>query len=160
MHKEEIEPTLAALRKAIAADPSNPELYAALAAVHVAKLAAGIAVGPAAGPVYVEAIKAYDKAIELNPDHWDARFEKAFTTSMAPEFVGLRPMSIRLFEDLVQRQEALPKQDDFRRTYMRLGTLYKDAGNTEKAKVLWTRGLERFPDDKAMRAALDVLEEQ
>ena len=151
---------IAALEKAIAADPSNPDLYTALASAHVSKLAAGLADGPAAGPVYAKAIQAYDKAIELNPEHWDARYYKAFTTSMAPEVVGLRPMSIRLFEDLVQRQEALPKQDDFRRTYMRLGTLYKDAGNTEKAKALWTRGLERFPDDSAIRAALDVLEEK
>ncbi|MHC4939346.1 MAG: tetratricopeptide repeat protein [Planctomycetota bacterium] len=157
MQKDKIDPMLKELQKAIEADPSNPELYNALAAVHVSKLAAGVAVGPAAGPVYMQAIAAYDKALELNPDHWDARFNKSFTTSMAPEFVGLRPMSIRMFEDLVQRQESLPKQDDFRRTYMRLGTLYKDAGNTEKAKEIWKKGLERFPEDKQIQAALAVL---
>ncbi|MHC4849378.1 MAG: tetratricopeptide repeat protein, partial [Planctomycetota bacterium] len=134
--------------------------YTALATVHVSKLAAGVAVGPAAGPVYMEALKAYDKALELNPDHWDARFSKSFTTSMAPEFIGLRPMSIRMFEDLVQRQDSLPKNDEFRRTYMRLGTLYKDGGNTEKAKQIWKKGLERFPDDKMIQAALAVLEEK
>lgn len=160
LQKDKIDPTLAALKKAIEADPSNPDLYTALATVHVAKLAAGIAVGPAAGPVYMEALAAYDKALALNPDHWDARFSKSFTTSMAPEFVGLRPMSIRMFEDLVQRQDSLPKKDEFRRTYMRLGTLYKDGGNIEKAKQVWKKGLERFPDDKQIQAALAVLEEK
>jgi len=79
---------------------------------------------------------------------------------MAPEFVGLRPASIRMFEDLVQRQDALPKKDEFRRTYMRLGTLYKDAGNPEKAREVWKKGLGRFPDDRQMKAALEVLEKE
>jgi tetratricopeptide (TPR) repeat protein len=160
MQKDKIDPTLAELKKAIEADPSNPDLYAALATVHVAKLAAGVAVGPAAGPVYMQALAAYDKALALNPDHWDARFSKSFTTSMAPEFVGLRPASIRMFEDLVQRQESLPNNDEFRRTYMRLGTLYKDGGNIDKATQIWKKGLERFPDDKQIQAALAVLEEK
>ena len=158
MQKDKIEPTIAALKKAIEADPSNPDLHAALAAAHVTKLAGGMVSGPAAGPVYMQAIQAYDKAIALEPDHWDARFMKAFTTSMAPEFVGMRPASIRMFEDLVQRQESLPKNNDFRRTYMRLGTLYKDAGNTDKAKEMWKKGLERFPDDRQLREALGVIE--
>jgi len=160
MSVDQIDPTIDALKAAIKADPSNPDLYAALASAHVAKLAAGVAAGPAAGPVYMQALGAYNKAIELQPDHWDARFSRAFTTSMAPEFVGLRPTSIKEFEDLVQRQESLPKQEEFSRTYMRLGTLYKDAGNTNKAREIWTKGLQRFPDDDQIKAALAVLEKE
>ncbi|MEM8882586.1 MAG: tetratricopeptide repeat protein [Planctomycetota bacterium] len=160
MDTSKIAPTVKALQAAIKADPTNAELYAALGAAHVSKLASGQAQGPAAGPVFMQAIGAYKKAIELDEDHWDARFNMAFTTSMAPEFFGLRPASIKQFEDVLQRQESMDPRPEFATTYMRLGTLYKDAGNADKAKALWKKGLELYPDDRRLREAVGVAEKK
>ena len=41
--------------------------------------------------------------------------------------------------------------------YARLGTLYKDAGNAKKAREVWERGRERFPEDKTLTAALELI---
>ena len=41
-------------------------------------------------------------------------------------------------------------------TYFRLGQLYKDEGNVEKARSVWQEGLQRFPNDKAILGALEI----
>jgi len=160
INKDQIEPTIAALKKELKNDPENPELWSALGAAYFAKLASGEAEGPAAARVYRDVMQAYDKAIQYDEHHWTARYSKAFTTSMAPEFVGLRPASIRMFEDVVQRQEARPNAREYARCYMRLGTLYKDAGNMEKAKQIWKKGLRLYADDRQLTEALEVAEKK
>jgi len=146
------------LLAAVKDDPNSAELQTALASAYTAKTAFGDLQGPAQGVPFVKALAAYNKALELDPDHWTARFGKAFDTSMAPEFIGLRPAAIREFEGLMQRQEARAPEPEFVRTYVRLGTLYKDAGNAEKARAIWKRGLGQFPDARQLSDALSVLE--
>ena len=160
VHKEKIDETIKGLLAAVKEDPGNAELQTALASAYTAKTAFGTNVGAAQGIVFMKAVAAYDKALELNPDHWTARFGKAYDTSMAPEFVGLRPQAIRQFEALVERQESRSPQKEFAQTYMRLGTLYKDAGNADKARAMWKRGIEQYPDNKAIRDALEIIGEK
>lgn len=152
-----IGPAIAQLRKAIARDPTNPNLHAALGTALSAKTAFETPPGPEQGTVWAEAEKSFQKAIELDPNQWEARYSLAFGDSMAPEFVGLRPRAIKRFEDLVEIQERQPPAEDHVLAYVRLGTLYKDAGNTEKARAVWQRGLERHPENEALTQALALL---
>ena len=155
---EKIDATIDALLAAVKNDPNNAELQTALATAYTAKTAFGTAQGPAQGIPFMKAIAAYNKALEIDPEHWTARFGKAFDTSMAPEFVGMRPTAIREFEGLMEQQEARAPQPEFVRTYVRLGTLYKNAGNAEKARAIWKRGLQQFPESKQLGEALSVIE--
>jgi len=155
---EKIDATIESLLAAVKDDPNNAELQTALASAYTAKTAFGTAQGPAQGIPFMKALGAYNKALELDPDHWTASFGKAFDTSMAPEFIGMRPTAIREFEGLMERQEARAPQPEFERTYIRLGTLYKDAGNTEKARSIWKRGIQQFPESRQLREALSVIE--
>ena len=41
---------------------------------------------------------------------------------------------------------------------MRLGTLLKDAGNAKRAREVWQRGLDRFPDEQRLSEALALVE--
>ena len=112
--------------------------------------------GPQQGLVWAKASESYDKAIELDPGHWQARFGKAFGISMAPEFLGVRPVAIKQFEELLAIQEQGAPEPHHAQTYFRLGTLYKDAGNTAKAREIWDRGLRLFPDNSVLKGTIEA----
>lgn len=155
-HKDRIGAVVAAIQKEIAADPTNPELQVALATAYVADLWNNTQDGPQRGIVWMKASAAYDAAIKLEPEHWTARFGKAFGTSMAPEFLGMRPEAIRQFEELLDIQKRRPPEPHFADTYFRLGTLYKDAGNVEKAREIWNAGLVLFPDNEELKGTIEA----
>lgn len=148
------------LEAEIAKNPRSADLQVALATAYAAKTAWDTPPGPEQGVVWAKAEQAYDEAIRLDPEHWEARYGKAFGDSMAPEFVGLRPRAIREFEELRELQEKKPLAPEHVEVYVRLGTLYKDAGNPKKARETWKRGLERFPDDQRLAEALALVEEK
>jgi tetratricopeptide (TPR) repeat protein len=156
LRKDRIKDVIAAIQKEIAADPANAELQVALATAYVADLTNNTMPGPQQGLVWGKAVQAYDEAIKLEPEHWTARFGKAFGTSMAPEFLGMRPEAIRQFEELLDIQKRKAPEPHFADTYFRLGTLYKDAGNVEKARELWTEGLRLFPDNEELKATIEA----
>ncbi len=156
IRKERTAEVIAALLKEIEADPANPELQVALATAYVADLSNNTVPGPQQGIVWMKASAAYDAAIKLEPEHWMARYGKAFGTSMAPEFLGMRPESIRQFEELLEIQKRKAPEPHHAATYFRLGTLYKDAGNVEKAQKLWAEGLALFPDNEQLKGTIEV----
>jgi tetratricopeptide (TPR) repeat protein len=155
-----IDAVIARLEKEIAANPRSADLHVALATAYGAKTAFGTPPGPEQGTVWAKAERAYDEAIRLDPEHWQARYGRAFGDSMAPEFVGLRPRAIRQFEELMEIQERKPAAPEQVEVYLRLGTLLKDAGNVKKARETWKRGLARFPDDRRIVEALALTEEK
>jgi tetratricopeptide (TPR) repeat protein len=156
VRKDRIGAVIAAIQKEIEADPTNPDLQVALATAYVADLTNNTMPGPQQGIVWAKASAAYDAAIKLEPEHWTARFGKAFGTSMAPEFLGMRPESIRQFEELLEIQKRKAPEPHFAGTYFRLGTLYKDAGNVEKARELWSEGLRLFPDNEELKGTIEA----
>lgn len=156
IRKDRIAEVIKAIQKEIEADPTNPDLQVALATAYVADLTNNTVPGPQQGIVWMKASAAYDAAIKLEPEHWTARFGKAFGTSMAPEFIGLRPEAIRQFEDLLEIQKRRAPEPHYADTYFRLGTLYKDAGNVEKAREIWNAGLALFPDNEELKGTIEV----
>ncbi|MHC4960367.1 MAG: hypothetical protein ACYTGN_18615 [Planctomycetota bacterium] len=158
-HHGEIASTIERLEQAIAKDPDNAHLHAALGTALSAKTAFTTRRGPEQGTVWMQAEKAFHKAIELDDNHWEARYSLAFGDSMAPEFVGLRPRAIERFEKLMDVQERQAQSDDHVLVYVRLGTLYKDAGNAKKAREVWERGQQRFPKHAEIADALRLIGE-
>jgi tetratricopeptide (TPR) repeat protein len=156
-NKEKIDDGIRELEKQIKEDPTNADLRAALGTMHSTKFALNIVKGAVEEQqVWASASAAYNKAIELDPNHWQARYEKALGISMAPEFLGMKPVAIKQFEELRTIQESQPAADHHVHVYFRLGTLYKDMGNTEKALELWNDGLRRFPDSQALKGAVEA----
>ncbi|MHC4223909.1 MAG: tetratricopeptide repeat protein, partial [Planctomycetota bacterium] len=154
---DQIDGLLASIRAAIAKDPENADLHCALATALSAKAIYDMPMGPAQWKVFGEASESHKEAIRLDPGHWQARFGKANGESMAPEFVGMRPQAIRQFEELMKIQESRAPAEEHAMVYRRLGSLYRDAGNTEKARQIWERGRERHPQDADLKEALDIL---
>ncbi len=158
--KERIPELLAGLKKALAADPKNADLHAALATAYVGQLQFNTPAGAQQGPVWMQADAAYKKAIELDTEHWQARFGRAFGTSFIPVQFGQRPNAIRQFEKLRGIQEGRAPEKGFAQTYAQLGRLYAEAGNVAKARKVLKAGQELFPEDRQIRAQLEVSEKK
>ncbi|MHC4971947.1 MAG: tetratricopeptide repeat protein [Planctomycetota bacterium] len=154
-NKDKIADVIKDLEKQIAENPNDPHLHVALATAWTAELT-NKPPGPQQGILWGKVGAAYDAALALDPNHWQARFGKAFGTSMAPEFLGLRPEAIRQFEKLKEIQSARAPEPHHAQVYFRLGTLYKDAGNAEKARAVWAEGLKLFPDNEELKGTLEV----
>jgi tetratricopeptide (TPR) repeat protein len=139
------------------ADEAGPQVDLALA--YVTKLLE-VPDGPQRGLWSSKSMAACDAALKIDPEHWDAQFTKSMNLSQWPAFLGRQPEAIRGFEKLVEQQERSPSEPRFAQTYYLLGNTYRAAGNTEKARDAFRRGLERFPEDKQLREQLELLEKR
>jgi len=155
-NNEQIEPTITRLALEIEKDPNNPELRVLLASALTAKLQYKTQPGPQQGAVWGAAAQQLDKAIELEPQHWNARYSKAFGTTFIPAQFGQRPAAIKQFEQLIAIQEQRAPESHYVGSYYQLGRLYAEAGNQDKAREIWSRGVKLFPDNEQLRASLDV----
>jgi tetratricopeptide (TPR) repeat protein len=98
---------------------------------------------------------AFDGALELDPRHWNARFLKATSLSYWPPSFGKQAEAVRQFEILIEQQSRQPSEPRFAQTHARLGDLYQQLGQAEKAKAAWHSGLVLFPDDTALKNRLE-----
>lgn len=106
--------------------------------------------GPAAGLWAGKADAAYDRALELDPRHWDARFGKAVSLSFWPPIFGKRGEAIGHFQTLVEQQRGLTPEPRHASTYLLLGNLHAQSGDAEEAAAVWAEGYALFPDDEAL----------
>ena len=154
-NRDQISEVIKGIEEQIQKNPNDPNLHVALASAWTAELI-NQPPGPQQGLLWGKVGAAYDAALALEPNHWQARFGKAFGTSMAPEFLGLRPEAIRQFEELKALQGRGAPEPEHAQVFFRLGTLYKDAGNAEKARAIWAEGLKLFPDSQELKDTLEA----
>lgn len=100
--------------------------------------------------------KQYDKALKIDNEHWGARFSKAMSLSNWPAMLGKQPEAMKHFNILIEQQERKQPQPQFTQSYVVLGNLYSQQGKMEEARKVWQRGLKRFPNDKTLRARLEL----
>lgn len=98
----------------------------------------------------LKADQQYDKVLELDVNHWEARFTKAVQYTFWPDFLGKKKEAIRHFETLLTQQDKLPVEDHHAQTYLFLGNMLIER-DPERAREVWSRGLRRHPDDRALR---------
>lgn len=149
--EKRIDGVLAEIERQAALAPNNPDLQSELGKAYLQKLF-DVGIGPMAGAWGEKADKAFDRALELDDTHWEARFEKALALSNWPEFLGKRGEAVAQFELLMKQQESAPREARQASTYFFLGNIYDQAGQHDKAEATWRRGLQRFPDDENLLA--------
>lgn len=143
--------------KAIAeANPNDPEAQLALGTAYLGRTQQSA--GPMAGLYATLADEALDKALEADPEHWEARFTKAMALSFWPSNFGKQPESIRQFETLIAQQEGLTSSPEHAQSHFFLGNLYQQTGRPDKALEAWRRGLQLFPGNEQLAAQVALME--
>ncbi len=138
-----------------AQNPSNPDLQVAAGAAYLQKLFT-VGAGPAAGEWALKADAAFDKALSLDEQHWDARFAKASSLAHWPPVFGKQAEAISHFEKLVAQQQQGPQAGDKWQTYLLLGNLYQQNGKPEKALATWNAGLLAFPGNGELQKQIQL----
>ncbi|MBM3991097.1 MAG: hypothetical protein FJ298_08815 [Planctomycetes bacterium] len=131
--------------------PNDPDAQVDLGSAYLQRLFQATP-GPEQGLWAGKADKAFDAALALDSNHWDARFSKAVSLSFWPPIFGKQKEAISHFETLLTQQSHSSAADPrFAQTHLLLGNLYQQSGNAAKATGTWSAGLALYPDDAALR---------
>ncbi len=88
-----------------------------------------------------------EKALEMDPTHWTARFSLAMNHYHTPEFLGRTPDAIRHLEILIEQQGDRADSPEMAGPFTYLGDLYARTGRDDEARAIWERGAALFPAD-------------
>ncbi|MDF1836519.1 MAG: hypothetical protein P1V35_01505 [Planctomycetota bacterium] len=138
------------------ADPNNPDAQNDLGDAYIQKVQS-MGSSPKAGFVASNADKAYTKALELDPNHLDARRSKAIALSFWPPIMGKQSESIQQFELLIEKQNLVPVEPSHVQAYLLLGNMHMQMGKIEEARTAWQNGLSRFPGNEDLMRQLELV---
>lgn len=127
-----------------------PDAQVALATAYLAQLD----YEPAKWQLALEADRCFDRALELEPTHWQARFTKAVSYTFWPDFLGKKQEAIAHFEQLVAQQERGPQQPHYADIYLYLGNLLEQRGDADAARKTWQQGARLHPAHQELAAKL------
>jgi tetratricopeptide (TPR) repeat protein len=145
---------LALLEANVANDPGNPDAHLALAGGYFAQ-SVNTANDMEKGLWAVKADQVLNRALELDPWHWDARFTKAVSLTYYPPAMGKQGEALKHLEILKDQQKKLPPNPKHAQTYLYLGNLHLQMGNHKKASQIWKEGLGLYPDSAELAVQLE-----
>lgn len=131
-------------------NPNDANAQAEVGYAYLAKIQE-VTDGPIKGQLGMQADKAFDRALEIDPNHWRARFMKALSYSFWPAFTGKPAQAITQLEILVERQANLPRDEKHAQSYLMLGNLYQQQGRLEEAQQAWANGAQMFPENAELQ---------
>ena len=131
---------IAKFEQMAAADPKNVESQMDLAHAYMAYLQ----LDQTKWQYSMKADGVFDKVLELDENHWEARFTKAVSYTFWPDFLGKKGDAIKHFERLVEQQDVQPAEDHQAETYLYLGNLLEQS-DPARAKQMWAKGAKRHP---------------
>lgn len=130
-------------------NPGDPEAQMLLGNAYLQRLQEA-PTGPEMGTWANKADEAFDVALSIDENNFDARLSKAVSLSFWPPIFGKQGEAIGQFETLLEKQKNSAPNESHAQTYKYLGNLYQQQGDAEKANAIWQEGLNAFPDDEAL----------
>jgi tetratricopeptide (TPR) repeat protein len=152
-----LEALVSAVAARAEASPSDPGAQVLAGNAYLAQLNT-VTDGPQRGMLATRADRFFDRALELDPEHWEARFTKAVALSFWPPVFGKQAEAIRQFEVLVGQHQGSPVLPHQAQTYELLGNLYLQSGQREKALSTWSTGRSLVPQNPSFAQKLAQLE--
>jgi tetratricopeptide (TPR) repeat protein len=149
------EELIAEFEKRADEDPNNPDLKVELGGAYLARTSESQG-GPEAGLWATKADKVFDAALEIDPNHWEARFTKAVALSFWPPVLGKQAEAIKNFETLIAQQANAPKSPQQAQPFLFLGNMYSQMGQADKALATWQSGYAQFPDNAELKKQIDL----
>jgi len=145
---------IAQMREHAKQSPNDADAQAALGHALVQKINSPDVGGLERAVIGGQIDEAYGKALELDPEHWEARYSRAIGQTFWPAFTGKQAEAIRNFETLIEQQERRSQKPEYASTYILLGNVYAQQGKMDKAKEVWQRGQKQFPTNKDLQGKL------
>jgi tetratricopeptide (TPR) repeat protein len=110
---------------------------------------------PAAGSITQvilanNALTEFSKSLEIKPS-WIAYYTRGNSYLFWPKIFGRTRLGIADLEEALKIQKAGPKRSYHARVYIALGDGYFKNDEPDKAKAIWTEGLEAFPNEPALK---------
>ncbi|MBX3461912.1 MAG: hypothetical protein KF830_01990 [Planctomycetes bacterium] len=105
---------------------------------------------PSKWQLSMKADQVFDDVLDLDENHWEARFTKAVSYTFWPDFLGKKKDAVAHFETLVRQQELQPAQPHQAQTYLYLGNLVEQQ-DPKRAREIWAQGLRRHPEHAELR---------
>ncbi len=104
------------------------------------------------GELSSEAIELLDQAIEIQPEHWAARFTLASIAYRSPAFLGRGKRAAQELDKLLQMQGNRTDDPMFARVFALRGMQLSRQKQADSAHALWKRGAALFPSDSELKA--------
>ena len=144
-----MEEVIAEIEALANANPNDPQAQMNLAHAYIAYLQ----MDSSKRNLSMKADKQFDKVLDLDENHWEARFTKAVSYTFWPPFLGKGEDAITQFETLVQQQESRPVQAHEYQTYLYLGNMLAER-DPKRAREIWQKGMMRHPNNAELREKL------
>ena len=145
-----LDDAIAELEQRAANDPRSAETAAALGDAYLKKCANTDDIRERA-ILAMKADEVLDTALNIDPNNWDARFDKASAMAKWPPELNKGKDVVDQFQTLIQQQEAEPPQPQFALAYLRFGDFYERNGQNDIASQIWQRGAALFPDNSDLQ---------
>jgi hypothetical protein len=139
----------ARLRAAVAANPRDADALVALATVLV-RCRVPFAELAAQGQLAGEGVELLQRALEIEPRHWLARFTLGAVYFRMPSFLGRAGDAARELDRLIADHGGAPPSPALARAFEMRGVLHARAGRADSARAVWRRGAVAFPADTAL----------
>ena len=107
-----------------------------------------------AGDLSAESIELLQRALDIQPNHWAARYMLALNYYRSPPFMNRSADAARELDRLIALQGDRNDVTEFARTYEYRGMLWSRAARPDSARAVWERGLRLFPGDAVLRERL------
>ncbi|MEW5918834.1 MAG: TonB-dependent receptor plug domain-containing protein, partial [Gemmatimonadota bacterium] len=104
------------------------------------------------GQLSSDAMELLDNAIEVDANHWLARFTLASIAYRSPAFLGRGKRAAQELDYLLRLQGDRNDDPLFARVFEMRGRQLERDGQADSARALWTRGARLFPSDRALQA--------
>lgn len=150
---------IAALQSLIERDPTNPQAHYLLAKAFYARLM--LASSPAGYQEWGDkTMSAWERALELDPEYWEARFERTEYLTYFPESEGKTPEVIADLERLIAQPNRAEGDPRRARAYAHLARMYLRVGKRDKAIQTLRDGCARYPEDTDLQQQLAAFDDQ
>lgn len=103
------------------------------------------------GELSSDAMELLDRALQIQPDHWFARYALASIAYRSPAFLGRGKRAAKEFDELLRMQGDRTDNPMYARVFALRGMQLNRSGQADSARTLWIRGAALFPADDELQ---------
>jgi len=101
------------------------------------------------------ALGEFSKAVEIRPS-WIAFYTRGMSYLFWPKILNKAPLGVADLEKALAMQRDGPKKAYYVRTYIALGDGFCKMDHMDKAREIWHKGLDEFPDNPQLKDRLSL----